>query len=369
MVQFLKLSKPKHTIQPIRGNNPGGRAQVLLGAIVALLVFATLTPALPAQMLLNTSTDGDPDAVQLVRKAIANLTARQSAQRDYTYIERDRTTSEIPDGSTRYEMTVSNTYEIILLEGHPYRRHTELNGQPLPPEEEAKEQARLKTELHRRLDNLLATNLPANANSPIVVDNILVPPLPTNTNSRAGAETLAVFAFRKHLEDLRLPLEDLPDQFDFHLRGHEPLNGRECYVIEAKPTRRGQARSKTNLDSGNFRLTLWIDLADLEIAKARGEAIRDGLLSDTDYSRIREGAEQEYPELITSKRKLRYSHGTVIVEEWAKIRDEIWLPATVKVKGTELVSSISTPGRSIEHNVVFGSYEKFHVEAHILPPK
>ena len=101
--------------------------------LVFLLVLATKLSLNGSP--LQDSRKSATDPAELIRLAETNYIARELTLKDYTYVENER-------GRTLLQ-TVSNTYEIILLDGRPYRRHTKFNGQPLPPEEEKDEQARL----------------------------------------------------------------------------------------------------------------------------------------------------------------------------------------------------------------------------------
>ena len=104
-----------HLVERVESGLERGIGVLALGLDGALgRLDLALVSRLDAKSSPQDRSDGAPDPVDLVRKAVANLQARQLAQRDYTYVERDRITT---NGGT-----VSNTYEIILLEGRPYRQ-------------------------------------------------------------------------------------------------------------------------------------------------------------------------------------------------------------------------------------------------------
>jgi hypothetical protein len=70
---------------------------------------------------------------------------------------------------------------------------------------------------------------------------------------------------------------------------------------------------------------------------------------------------------------LWYAKGTVITREWAKVNGEVWLPATLHVKGKESHerdypngdhSSATWP---MEQQTTYSNYHKFRVTHRILP--
>jgi hypothetical protein len=85
--------------------------------------------------------------------------------------------------------------------------------------------------------------------------------------------------FKKGILELRLPLQQLPNGFEIRLKGEEVLNGRKTWAFEALPNGPYKTTEETVSDAQNFKLKIWIDEAEIQIVKAEGKAIREGLLS------------------------------------------------------------------------------------------
>jgi len=77
------------------------------------------------------------DPVEIVRRAAAHDDRGSELRQHYTYLQRQEQ-REI-DSSGKLKKTGSDTVDITLLEGSPYRRHIAHNDKPLPPKEQAKE--------------------------------------------------------------------------------------------------------------------------------------------------------------------------------------------------------------------------------------
>ena len=93
-----------------------------LFALLLVLPLATVRPAaaLPAPLM----TPQKIDVQELVRQAVINFNAREALPRNYTYVENlDRLTSRKKGGHS------TDTYEVIEIKGHAFRRHILHNGQ------------------------------------------------------------------------------------------------------------------------------------------------------------------------------------------------------------------------------------------------
>jgi hypothetical protein len=68
------------------------------------------------------------DAAGIMRRALAEDSASAALARNYTYIEHQELRTR--DGAT-VKVRDSNTYDVTLLEGSPYRRLVAHDGKPL----------------------------------------------------------------------------------------------------------------------------------------------------------------------------------------------------------------------------------------------
>jgi len=378
----------------------------LLRRMPILLVFLLI---LATELSLDGSPLQDgrsstPDPIELISLAAAKYIARELTTKDYAYVESDKTKTPFGEGS--------NTYQIILIEGHPYRRHTRFNGQPLPPEEEKDEQARLKAAWRRiGMGGQVGVLAGKSGNNPkrrtekepvaeqssdpqIVAFQAIVAKLQKGINDEDEAAIRAgwipafgpprfamVPSFKKSLTDLRVPLPQLPGAFDIRLIDTEILSGRKTYVLEANPRSPYVPIERPDADAQNFKLKIWIDEAETQIVKAEGKAISDGFLSKIDdfaldSSNLSPKVAAKVRELLPDSRSL-YSRGTVVTMQWARVNDEVWLPSEIHINGVEELVypkprgndvKFVNEGTPIEYDVLFSDYQKFRVGVQILSP-
>ena len=175
----------------------------------------------------------------------------------------------------------------------------------------------------------------------------------------------------------------MPDGFDIRWKHTEVLDGLETDVFEAMPK---PVQDKTDKDggAGNFKLTIWIDRAEAEIVKVEGKAIRSGILSPRPSYAVMDA--RNYSKEAAAKARqllydqsLRYSRGTVVIQKWTKINNDVWLPKRLYIKGREMLEQTVVLGTGevgqgtaafpVEHERTYSRYKKFRVDTRILPVK
>src|SRR5271165_953419 len=87
------------------------------------------------------------EAVDIMRRALQEDTASAAIARNYTYLEHQEVRTR--DGS-KLKVRESNTWDVTLLEGSPYRRLVAHNGKPLDPREQSKEEEKLRKSIEDR---------------------------------------------------------------------------------------------------------------------------------------------------------------------------------------------------------------------------
>jgi len=87
------------------------------------------------------------DAGEIIRRALVEDTAAAAVARNYTYLEHQEVRT-VDGGKVKVRET--NTYDVTLLEGSPYRRLVAHNDQPLSPKEQSKEEERLRQSIADR---------------------------------------------------------------------------------------------------------------------------------------------------------------------------------------------------------------------------
>jgi hypothetical protein len=154
-------------------------------------------------LLILAAPAGAQDARSIVLRAIDVERRNEDAVLAYSYTQRQETRSV--DGAAKVKSSHSRTIEVLQLEGSPYRRPVAVDGHPLAPKDQRKEDDRLRfTADQRRHESA-----------------------PERQQRLADAH--------RRQEQRRAPLQEAPDAFDFRLAGEETLDGLPVYVVDATP--------------------------------------------------------------------------------------------------------------------------------------
>ncbi len=277
------------------------------------------------------------NVVDLVRRALANNNEIDLRRANYTYLQRDFGFDDLNPSS-------SDTYEILLIAGAPYRRHIAHNDRPLPPNEQEDEEAKIK---QARDQQYL---------------------------QEAMNERLPTPRIHYQESELTLPLQLLPDWFDLKMVGEELVDNRQNYVVEATPRIHLKAATEDERNAQHLVFRIWIDEADTQISKLEARVIKKGITNPPE--RILRftgfGADREVRHMLdraAETARLIYEHGTVISEQWKKLNNEVWLPSTFSVKGKWHLTTAYGAGNSVrcDGERTYYDYQRFRVDSHILP--
>ena len=251
------------------------------------------------------------DARSIVMRAIEVDRKEQDLALQYTYLQRQET--RVLDGDGKVKSTHSRTSDLTRLEGSPYRRLVAIDDRPLPPKEEAKEQAKLKASIEER----------------------------RKETPEAREHRLA--DWRRRQEERRAPLKELPDAFDFRMAGEETLNGREVLMIDATPRRGYKPKQSSASFLPKVKARFWIDKADSQWVKIEMETLETlsfgGIL-------------------------VRLGKGGRLVVEQALVNNEVWLPKHILVKASARVLLLVGLRQEIEFT--FSDYKKFQADSRII---
>lgn len=225
-------------------------------------------------------------AVELRKQADAE------AQR-YTYIE--HSTNINYDSKGKETHRYKDTYEIIFLEGAPYKKHV-LHDDKSLPEKEAKAEV-------RRLEDVAKAR--------------------REQRERHG---LLHASFR-----FELPLDQLANRFDVQAIAPEELDGRQNLVFTAIPSQGSDAKALVH-DGLAYEMKLWVDARDNAFRRIEAKVVGEGM---------------------------RWEKDSVVVFDFAKVRDEAWLPARFSYQGR-----VRYMGRNImaEAEQTYSDYKKFQAE-------
>lgn len=175
-------------------------------AAVLLLAGGLLWGALPGV-----------DVNALIQRSVAANNRDWQAAPRYTYLERDRT-----DGGTE-------TYQVSMLFGSPYRKLVAVNGKPLSPAEQVEENRKFQQALEQR----------------------------RRESPSQRAERVA--DYEKGRERDHAMISQLTQAFRFRFLGQQKLGGRSVYVLEATPRPGYVPPNRDTRVLTGMRGKLWID--------------------------------------------------------------------------------------------------------------
>jgi hypothetical protein len=247
------------------------------------------------------------DAREIVRQSVSKDMVNWSLVRNYTYIE--KTTEQELDSHGRVKKTSSETAEIQILCGAPYRRLTEKDGKALAPKDQRRADAQME-----KLGG---------------------------EDSKDCAKRQATVEKRRLKE--REFLQDVPDAFKFRLLGIEQIDGKEAYAIAAEPRPEYRFSGDRGRILAKIRGKIWIDKAELQWVKVDAETT-DTISFGLFLFRLHKGARLQF--------------------EQARVNDEIWLPRHFHVDATGRAGLVLAGG--IAADLRFENYRKFSADSRIV---
>ena len=173
---------------------------------------------------------GQVDAREIIRRAIAAEQSNWEAGRGYGSSE--RVDLRYLDSLGRVKSREVETFDVMLLDGSPYRRLAARDDRPLAPSQEKKEQKKLARSITKRREETAAQR----------------------------AQRLA--DYEKRPEWQHEAWRELPEAFDFRLAREEVWDGNSLYLIEATPRQGYQPRSRTAKVLAHLRGKLWVNKQD-----------------------------------------------------------------------------------------------------------
>lgn len=251
------------------------------------------------------------DARDLVRHAVQQNERNAQRTRDYTYLQRQEVRDL--DGSGKVKKRSVETWDITWIEGSPYRRLVARNDRPLSPAEQKAEEDKLRSSNDQRRQE----------------------------SSAERARRLAEWQRRQDRQ--REPLKELPDAFNFTLRGEEQLDGRPVYCIDAMPRPGFKPKSQLANFFPKVKLRLWIDQQD-----GQGVKVEMDTLDTISFGGF----------------LVRLSKGTRLTIEQTRVNDEVWLPKHVTLFAAARVLLLKSINRDMDFS--FSDYKKFEVDSRVV---
>ncbi len=183
------------------------------------------------------------DANTIVQRLIDADRQNHDRMQPYTFTEEAVHYSYEKDGTQKKRYT--ETYDVIFVEGFPFRKLVARNGKPLPRKEQAQiEKAVRQTASERRKQR-----------RPVPGGQIFM-------NGRS-------IDIGTH--------GDLPNLFDVTLTGEEEIRGRKVWVLDAVPKAGRVPATQHERDVMSFRRKYWIDQAESVPVRVRYTVTGDGV--------------------------------------------------------------------------------------------
>ena len=178
-----------------------------------------------------------PNVKELVRRSVHAIEADWQQAPGYSYQEHDVI-------SKRRGRPVVETYQVVMIDGSPYKRMLAINDHPLAAGELADEDRKMRAETNKRL----------------------------HESKRERARRVAKYE-RERRHDHAM-LMDMLDVFDFRLRGEENVDGHDCWALEASPKPGFEPRNRETKVLAGMRGWLWIDKNTNQWVRVQAEVFK-----------------------------------------------------------------------------------------------
>jgi hypothetical protein len=231
--------------------------------------------------------------------------------RNYTYVERD--VNNKLDGKGQTKSTDIRTYDVLEIYGEQVQKLIEKDDKPLSQREADKEGEKLQKIIDKRKNE--------------------------SDDDRRKREEKE----EKEREDERKFVLEIADAYNFHLVGTEPLNGRDAWMIDAEPRPGFEPHMKYANILPKFHGRVWIDKADLQLAKMDAECL------DT---------------VSFGLFLARFHKGTRFIYEQIRVNDEVWLPLHLTAKVDVRLALLKN--FDVDLDQTFRDYKKFRTSAKIV---
>jgi hypothetical protein len=251
------------------------------------------------------------DPKEMVRRALALYAHDDAAERQYTYLERDDIRAIDGSGKVRHEDL--RTYDITLLEGSPYRRLTQRNGQPLPPKEEKLQQESLQ---HSNEERRKET--------------------PEQRRQR-------IADWDSKRQERRKELNEIPGAFDFRLAGDDVIDGVPVWAVDGTPHPGYKPTSKASAYFTKVQGRLYISKSDYHVVKM------DAVTLDT---------------ISIGAFLIRFAKGGHVTVELAHVNNEVWLPKRISMTGAARLLLVK--GFQLNVDFAYSDYKKFSTDSRVV---
>jgi len=183
------------------------------------------------------SAAGQKNMQDIIQRSMQANDEDWQAAPEYSYLKLER-----HEGETR-------TYEVKMILGSPYQRLVAVNGNPLSPAEQAKEQQSAEEVTAQRLGE-----------------------------SQAEREK-RIAKYEKERSHDHLLMDEMAKAFDFKLVGERNSGGSDVYVLKATPNPNYQPPNIETKVLTAMQGELWIDKKTFKWVKVEAEVVRPVLIA------------------------------------------------------------------------------------------
>ena len=310
----LSLAGQQQTISPDDANSPTSQATPDEAKSSGQPPRVESSSAPGTNFDLTPGPDGklSRDQMQKLFRLVADKDIENDKrQRDYTYIERQ--VQHTLDSQGKIKSTEIKTYEVLEIYGEQVERLTEKDDKPLNAKEASKEDEKIQKIIEKHRNESEA--------------------------DRRKREEKAL----KEREDDRKFVREVADAFDFELVGTEPVAGRPAWIIDAEPHAGYQPHTKEGKFLPKFHGRVWIDMADLQLAKMDVDCL------DT---------------VSWGLFLARFHKGSRFMLEQTRVNDEVWLPRRLAVEVGVRLALVKDVNANVEQT--FRDYKKFRSSSKIV---
>jgi hypothetical protein len=251
------------------------------------------------------------DAKEILRRALTRNLHNEEVARSYTFLERQEVRAL--DGGGAVKHRDSKTWDLTLLEGSPYRRLVQRDDKPLPPKEEAQQQANLQKSIEQRRKET-----------------------PEQRQQRIAEWERQ----RKVRQD---DVQEIPEAFDLRLAGGDVVDGIPAWVIEGTPRAGYKPKSRTSAYFLKMKGRIWVSKADYQAIQLDAESTET---------------------ISIGAFLVRLQKGAHVRVQFAHINGEVWLPKSVGLSGAARVLLVK--GLHLETDFTFSNYKKFSTDSRVI---
>jgi hypothetical protein len=250
-------------------------------------------------------------ALEIVRKSV-ELDQREALLMRQKYTWQFREVERDVDKDGNVKKTTINTYDHLFLYDHPHNRLIAKNDQPLSEKDEREEEKKIQK-------------------------------LKDEFEHESEAKRQKRHAERdKEIEESRKFLRQIPDAYDFEIKGEETVNGRDTWMIALTPRPDFKPTVKFADILKKIRATIWIDKQEYRWAKVDAQLIEDATFG-LFIARLHKGARLQFEQM--------------------KVNDELWCMRWSHVEGSARIALfVNERG---DEETTFSNYRKFTAEAKI----